>query len=123
MKRIENNSKINLVSKFKEPTIEALHLKAALERRGVLVYLELNDGHKHIDLAIPRAHINVEVDGIKHLIDPKQIVSDLARGYYSHKEGYDTMHIPNEMINRHLKEISDALAEASKIREKIFVHI
>ena len=34
------------------------------------------------------------------------------------------MHIPNEMIHNHLKEISEALAEASKIRErKIHIHL
>jgi very-short-patch-repair endonuclease len=81
-------------------------------------------GHKHIDLAIPKAKINVEVDGIQHLTNPAQIVADLSRGYYSHKNGFDTMHIPNEMIRLHLGEISDALAEASKIREqKLYVHV
>jgi very-short-patch-repair endonuclease len=110
--------------KYRIPTKEANDLKIALEKKGVIVYLELDDGHKHIDLAIPRAKLNIEVDGIKHLIDPHQILADLGRGYYSHKNGYDTMHIPNEMIHLHLEEISEALAEATKIRErKIFVNI
>ena len=86
--------------------------------------VELHDGHKHVDLAIPKAKINVEVDGIQHLTNPAQIVSDLSRGYYSHKNGYDTMHIPNEMIRLHLPEISSALAEASKIREqRLYLHV
>ena len=38
--------------------------------------------------------------------------------FYSHENGYDVMHIPNEMIRLHLKEISEVLARASKIREK-----
>ena len=106
------------------PTKEALDLKKALEDRGVRVYKELDDGHKHIDLAIPKAKLNLEIDGIQHLTNPNQIVVDLNRGYYSHKNGYNTMYIPNEMIRSHLKEISDALAEASKIRErKICVHL
>ncbi len=105
-------------------TDEALDLKMALEKLGVVVYKELNDGYKHIDLAIPKAKLNVEVDGIQHLTDPKQIVADLGRGYYSHKKGFATMHIPNEMIHNHLKEISEALAEASRIREqKIQIHV
>lgn len=106
------------------PTKEACALKDALEQRGIRVYMELNDGYKHVDLAIPDAKLNVEVDGIKHLTDPYQILADLNRGYYSHKIGFDTMHIPNEMIYGHLKEISEALAEASKIREReIHVHL
>lgn len=104
------------------PTAESESLKKALEERGVKVYIELHDGFKTIDLAIPKAKINVEVDGIQHLTNPKQILADLGRGYYSHKNGYDTMHIPNEMIRLHLKEIADALAEASKIRERM-IHV
>jgi|GEM_PF-957397 len=109
---------------FKQPTKEATSLKYELEKRGITVYQELHDGYKHIDLAIPRAKLNVEVDGIQHLTNPQQIVADLARGYYSNKQGYDTMHIPNEMLRLHLKSIADALAEAARIREcKIKVHL
>ena len=109
---------------FRTPTKEAADLKNELEKHGVKVYVELSDGHKHIDLALPDAKLNIEVDGIHHLTNPKQIVADLARGYYSNMLGYDTMHIPNEMIRLHLAEIADALAEASKIREqKIQVHL
>lgn len=112
------------LSRHKVPTAEADALKKALEDKGVKVYVELHDGFKTIDLAIPRAKINVEVDGIQHLTDPKQIVADLGRGYYSHKNGYDTMHIPNEMIKLHLDAIADALAEASRMRErKIHVYV
>lgn len=115
---------IHVVNNWKVPSKEALLLKEALEAHNIKVYKELNDGHKTIDLAIPKAKLNVEVDGIQHLTNPKQIVADLSRGYYSHKKGYSTMHIPNEMIHSHLKEISLALAEASKIRErKIYIHL
>lgn len=106
------------------PTREAAALKDELEARGIKVYAELNDGFKHIDLAIPRAKLNVEVDGIQHLTNPQQIVADLSRGYYSHKRGFATMHIPNELIRSHLIDIADGLARASKIREqRIRVHL
>jgi len=115
---------LKIINKYRIPTKEAVALKEALERKGVIVYVELDDGHKHIDLAIPKARINVEVDGIRHLTDPSQILADLGRGYYSHKNGYDTMHIPNEMIYNHLEEIADALAGAAKMREKkIHIHL
>lgn len=106
------------LSHYKNPTKEARLLKRALEERGVQVYVELHDGFKTIDLALPRAKINIEVDGIQHLTDPKQILADLGRGYYSHKNGYNTMHIQNEMVREHLNEIADALAEACKVREQ-----
>jgi very-short-patch-repair endonuclease len=117
-------SGINIVRHSSGPTKEAAALKAALEAEGILVYQELDDGHKTIDLAIPRAKLNIEVDGIQHLTDPHQIVADLGRGFYSHKNGYDTMHIPNELIRLHLAAISKALSEAAGIREKkIYVHL
>jgi len=113
-----------IIKKYRTPTKEAADLKTELEKQGIRVLVELHDGHKHIDLTIPKAKLNIEVDGIQHLTNPQQIVSDLSRGYYSHKNGFDTMHIPNEMIRLHLNEISNALAEASKIREKkICVHM
>jgi very-short-patch-repair endonuclease len=115
---------LKIISNYRNPTKEAKDLKEALNNLGVRVLVELNDGHKHIDLAIPKAKINIEVDGIQHLTNPSQILSDLHRGYYSNKNGFNTIHIPNEMIRLHLKEISEALAEASKIREqKIHVHV
>ena len=100
------------------PTPEAEDLKKALEARGVEINEEFHDGFKTIDLRLPAAKIDVEVDGVHHLTNPKQILSDLDRGHYSHKDGYDTMHIPNKMIHAHLEEIADALAVASKTRQK-----
>lgn len=118
------NTTLNIIKKYRNPTKEAADLKNALEQKGVRVLVELSDGHKHVDLAIPKAKLNIEVDGIHHLINPEQIVTDLNRGYYSHKNGFDTMHIPNEMVRLHLEQISTALAEASKIRErKIYLHL
>ena len=115
---------LKIINKYPTPTEEARALKESLERLGIKVYLELDDGHKHIDIAIPKARLNVEVDGMQHLINPHQIVADLNRGYYSHKNGFNTMHIPNEMIHSHLDEISEALAGASKIREqKLNIHL
>jgi very-short-patch-repair endonuclease len=102
----------------KLPTKEENDLKEALEDLGVRVLSQVPDGHKHIDLAIPDAKINIEVDGINHLTDPHQIVKDLMRAHYSDDLGYYTIHIPNDYIYSNLKKIANALAEAAKIREK-----
>jgi len=109
---------IKILHTTPKPTKETLDLKNALEKLGVEVRIEVFDGHKHIDLEITKAKLDVEIDGIHHLINPHQILADLNRGYYSHKDGFNTMHIPNEMVRKHLKDISGALAEASKIREQ-----
>jgi very-short-patch-repair endonuclease len=114
---------IKITQHKNRPTKDATALKNALENRDIIVHEELNDGFKTIDLTIPNAKIDIEVDGIHHLTDPKQILADLKRSHFSHKDGYDTIHIPNEMIRKHLDKIADALAEASKIKEKIHIHI
>ncbi len=108
-----------------KPTDCATALKEALEKRGVKVFVEPWDGHKHVDLEIPAIRLDVEVDGLHHLTRAEQILTDLARGFYSHKDGYHTMHIPNEMVDKYLDQIAGALAEAVKIRnaKKIHAHV
>ncbi len=103
---------------YKEPTQEENDLKKALEDLGVRVLSQVPDGHKHIDLAIPSGKINIEVDGLKHLTNAKQIVEDLLRSHYSDDLGYFTIHIPNDYIHSDLEKIAKALAEAAKIREQ-----
>lgn len=101
----------------KKSTPEALALKEALEGLGIHVLAEHYDGHKHIDLAIPRARINIEIDGSQHLTDPYQILADLNRSHYSDDLDYRTLHIHNEEIHTNLEKIAVAIAEAAKIQE------
>ena len=103
---------------FRKPTLEAVKLREALQKLGIRVLTEVDDHHKHIDLAIPDARINIEVDGDQHLTDSHQILSDLKRSHYSDVLGYDTIHIPNAAIRENLGGIASALAEAAKIREE-----
>jgi very-short-patch-repair endonuclease len=48
---------------------------------------------------IPRAQLNVEVDGKQHYENAHQILSDLKRSHYSDRKGWDTIHIPNAVID------------------------
>lgn len=103
---------------FIKPTKEASELKEALEKLGVRVLAEVDDGYKHIDLSIPSARINIEVDGNQHLTDPNQIVTDIKRSHYSENLGYDTLRVPNHAVRSDLEAIAHAIAEAVKIRGK-----
>ncbi len=62
---------------FRKPTKEALLLKDALEKLGIRVLIEVPDGHKHIDLGLPDARINVEVDGDHHSQLAQQMTNEL----------------------------------------------
>ncbi len=93
----------------KVSTKQTLKLAEALKKRGVHLELEYWDGHKHVDIFIPKARIYIEVDGVQHDTKKKQVISDFNRDYFSHKEGFFTKHITNEEIEEHLESIADAI--------------
>ena len=52
--------------KLRETTQETINLFLVLKRKGVPAILEKYDGHKTIDIAVPEAKLNIEVDGQHH---------------------------------------------------------
>jgi very-short-patch-repair endonuclease len=92
-------------------TLEAQALYYALKDRGIPVELEKFDGFKTIDIAIPLAKINIEVDGIHHNANSDQALADLKRTYYSYLEGYFTLRIPNSLLRSNLEETTQYIAE------------
>ncbi len=77
-----------------------------LKKKGIPVTLEKWDGYKHIDLAIPKVKLNIEVDGAHHNFESEQALSDLKRTAHSLKKEYYTIRIPNSLIKdeKKLKE-------------------
>lgn len=96
------------------PTKHTQLLVDALLKRGVELEVEHWDGHKHIDIYIPKDNLYIEVDGIHHITNPKTIISDLNRDYFSFKDGFFTKHITNEAIETNLDEIADAIANVAQ---------
>ena len=94
-----------------EATPEAKLLYTALRKEKVPAHLEKWDGYKHIDIAIPEAMINIEIDGCHHNLDSIQALADLKRTYHSFKKGYFTLRIPNSLIRNHLDEVVDLVIE------------
>lgn len=101
-------------------TYEAISLYFALKWRGVPAKLEKFDGHKTIDIAIPQAKVNIEVDGGHHNYSDRQALADLKRTYYSFIKGYFTLRIPNSLVKHHLDETADMITEILNYnREKV----
>jgi very-short-patch-repair endonuclease len=100
-------------------TEETKDLYNALKKRGIISILEYWDGAKHVDICIKKARLFIEVDGLQHAINPKQIITDLKRDHYSCEDGFSTMRIPNEIIKKHLDSLADAIAEVAKKRSGI----
>lgn len=95
---------------------QAVKLYNALKKRKIKSELEACDGYKHIDLSIEWAGLDIEIDGIQHFTKPEQIHRDIKRSYWSSREGFATIHIPNTLIDNYLEEIADALAKVARDR-------
>lgn len=91
-----------------------MKLADALSNRGVKYELEHWDGHKHIDIYIPKDKLYIEIDGMPHTIRPERIISDFNRDYFSFKGGFFTKHITNEAIDTHLEQIANAIADITE---------
>lgn len=94
----------------------ARKLHSALIQRGVAVEIEKWDKHKHIDLSIELAGLYIEIDGDDHYINPDAILRDLKRDYFSNEAGYDTLHIPNYIIEKDIDGVADALVQVINSR-------
>ena len=96
---------------YSSATDEAIGLYFALKRRGVPAKLEKSDGFKTIDIAVPDAKVNIEVDGAHHNFNPHQALSDLKRTFYSFQKGYLTLRIPNSLARYHLDDAAELITE------------
>ena len=93
-------------------------LNKSLQEKGISTELEYWDGHKHIDIAILSSKIYIEVDGLHHFTDPRQIEADFKRNHYSNGDDFDTIHIPNIIIDHYLNEVVEAILKVIKNRKK-----
>lgn len=97
-----------------KPTEEELILNKALNDLGIETKLQHWDGHKHIDIFIPAGKIYIEVDGVNHLTDVRQIMSDFQRDHYSDDDGFHTLRIPSETVPEQAETIALAIAKYLK---------
>lgn len=94
----------------------AIILYEALCQRGINAELEYNDGYKTVDIAICNAHIYIEVDGIQHFTNPEQIIRDFKRYHFSDGDDFNTFYVTNQIINKYLSEVVDALVKVVEMR-------
>ncbi len=92
-----------------EPTKNALLLNSALNNVGVKTILEHYDGHKHVDIFIPKGKIYIEIDGSYHYTSAFQIATDFARDHHSDDDGFHTMRIANEVVEKQAMKIARAI--------------
>lgn len=95
----------------KQPTKYEQMLFDALIQEGVPALLGYYDGHKTVDIAVPEAKLYIEVDGIQHFTNPKQILSDLKRNHFSDGDDFRTFYTTNQLVELHCHKIAHALAE------------
>jgi very-short-patch-repair endonuclease len=95
-------------------TPQARKLSAALARRGIKNSLEEYDGYKHVDISIQWANLNIEIDGKHHLLDARQLYSDLERDSFSHDDEKSTIRISNDMVDKNLDKLADSIAKVAR---------
>lgn len=95
-------------------TPEAKTLFDALIQNGVFAELEHWDGHKHIDIFIPSVKLYIEVDGMPHFTNPRQIASDFMRDHYSDDDGFHTFRIPNSVVVENLDAVVKGICTVIK---------
>lgn len=91
------------------PTIQEQKLYNELVRRGLPVIQGYCDGYKTVDLAILEVKLYIEVDGMQHYDDAKQIIKDFWRDHYSDKNGFNTLRLTNQIIDNRLIDVAEAL--------------
>ena len=92
-----------------KPTKAALLLKDCLEEKGIQVVLQHWDGHKHIDIFLPSGNMYIEIDGLQHYLSARQIISDMERDFWSHKNGFKTFRIPHFVALTNYKKVTEAI--------------
>src|ERR1017187_3443713 len=90
---------------FFNATPEERKLFIALLKEGYPAQIQKDDGYKTIDIAIPDAMLNIEVDGRQHIYNPEQRRSDKYRTMYSSEKGYKTVRYSNDRINLDLAAV------------------
>lgn len=99
---------------MKKSTDYAQDLYEALIHREINCHKEKWDNHKHIDLSIDEARLYIEVDGDQHYTNSRQIKKDIVRDYYSLKDNFRTIHIPNRLIVDKLNQVAEAIAQVAR---------
>ncbi len=92
-----------------EPTANALILNKALNAVGIETVLEHFDGHKHVDIFIPKGKIYIEIDGPQHYTSAFQMVTDFHRDHHSDDDGFHTLRIANEVVEKQAIKIARAI--------------
>lgn len=90
--------KVSFISRNGRPTKQEILLYNVLRSRNIPSTLYYNDGFKTIDIVVEESKVHIEVDGKDHHNSSKAL-SDLKRSYYSIKNGYVTLRIPNSLID------------------------
>ena len=117
-KHQKNAKYVDNTSNDKKATNESNRLFVPLTQLGWKVKSESYDGYKHVDLSIPAAKVDIEVDGQHHNYNSKQALADVKRTLHSYIDGYITLRIPNSLVNDQvrLEETSGYLNEMLKER-------
>ncbi len=100
----------------KTVSAQELRLSDALKRLDIQHKLEYWDGHKTIDIAILWANLYIELEGLQHGFNARQMSADDDRDAHSQKEGFYTKRIYNDLVDKDVERLASAIARLSRKR-------
>jgi hypothetical protein len=89
----------------------ALSLFIELMKRGVPAQLEKWDSNTTVDISIPGAKVNLEVDGGQNNFNADQAMRNLLGTLLAFKNGFLTLRIPNSLVKYNLQHTADMISE------------
>ncbi|MDR1897267.1 MAG: DUF559 domain-containing protein [Prevotellaceae bacterium] len=109
----EKAKKIRTKIHKKHPHVsnQQILIHMGLNHRGIDNELEYSDGHKQVDIAILDSKIYIEVNGKQHVNNAQQLISDMKRTYYSFEDGFLTLNVYNDAIEKGFNNIINAIRE------------
>ncbi len=118
IKTTKDNTYIQKTTKNSKVTPQAKALYDALKRRRVKCRLEAYDGYKHIDIRIEDARLDIEIDGKQHILNYKQLSSDVKRTEGSQEDDFHTLRYSNTEIDEYVEQIADNIAKLARKRKR-----
>ena len=112
------NTNTHRTTKNSKITPQAIALYNALKKRRVRCKLEADDGYKHVDIRIEDAKLDIEIDGKQHILNYKQMNSDIKRSEGSREDDIHTLRYSNSEIDEYVEQIADNIAKLARRRKR-----
>jgi len=91
--------------------MESISLYFALKLRGVPAILEEQTGFRTIDILVPHARLNIELEAAGNNFKPDRAIQELETALDGFKNGFLTLRIPESSSKNYLDDAADKISD------------